>query len=89
MVRFATFALGFTMGWATRSTTESSRALVLTVVASALTSVDRIKRAIAIEREHLEDLVAEARARADVLGRVRAANGTARHPAPPVHEAAE
>lgn len=65
MVRYATFALGFTAGWALRGTADSSRSAATRILAGGLSLVGRIRRAIAIERDHLEDLVAEARARAD------------------------
>jgi hypothetical protein len=39
----------------------------MTLLAAAFAAIDRIKRAAAIEKDRLEDLVAEARARADVL----------------------
>lgn len=71
MLRYATFALGFAAGWVARGTTESSRAATLTVFASVLAAIDRTKRAIAIEKDHLEDLIAEARARADAMGAER------------------
>lgn len=74
MVGYATFALGLAMGWMARGTTRASRSVTVSVVASALAIVDRIKRAAAIEKDHLEDLVAEARARAEVLGQDRAAH---------------
>jgi hypothetical protein len=72
MVRYATFALGFAAGWVARGKTESSRAATLGMVASVFAAIERVKRAVAIERDHLEDLVAEARARADDLRRERA-----------------
>ena len=71
MLRYATFALGFSAGWVARGTTESSRAATLAVFASVLAAIDRIKRAVAIEKDHLEDLIAEARARADAMGAER------------------
>jgi hypothetical protein len=71
MMAYATFALGFAAGWSARGTTQSSRSAVLTIIAAALSAVDRIKRVVAIEKDHLEDLVAEARARADVIGKGR------------------
>lgn len=81
MLPFATFALGFAAGWVTRGTEGSSRSAATAVLAAALAAVERIKRKVAIEKDVLEDLFAEARARADVLGQERAArknvqNGT-------------
>jgi hypothetical protein len=57
------FLAGFASGWAVRSTVDSSRDLVVGLVAVVYGTVDRVKRLVAIEREHLEDLVAEGRAR--------------------------
>ena len=71
MFRYATFALGFAAGWVARGTTESSRAATLAVIASMLATIERIKRAVAIEKDHLEDLIAEVRARADAMGAER------------------
>lgn len=88
MDRLATFALGVVAGWAARTWTESPRAATLTVLAAALSTVDRLKRAMAIERDHLEDLVAEARVRADVLRRERASQRSAAGASAPVDEAA-
>jgi hypothetical protein len=84
MLRLATFALGFTAGWVARGTTGTSRSAALTILAAALAAIDRIKRAAAIEKDRLEDLVAEARARADVLvdeDRAARARGTNGHDA--------
>ncbi len=55
------FAAGFAAGWLTRSTLDPSRSAAAQVVSMALDAAARIKRAVAIEREQLEDLVAEAR----------------------------
>lgn len=66
-MQYAAFALGFAAGWAARATTDSSRSAALTLVAAAIAAFERVKRRVAIERDHLEDLVAEARARADAI----------------------
>ena len=63
------FALGFVAGWATRSTLDSFRSVTVQVVALALDATASIKRAMAIELERVEDLIAEAR---DVVARKRA-----------------
>jgi hypothetical protein len=55
-----TFAAGFATGWLTRSTIDSSKSAVVQLVAFGVDAVARMKRAMAIERERLEDLVAEA-----------------------------
>ena len=57
------FIVGFASGWFVRSTVDSSRGAVVSGVAAAMHAFERVKRAVAIEREHLEDLVAEARAK--------------------------
>jgi hypothetical protein len=62
MVSFGIFLAGFATGWVARSTVDSSRAALVGLMASAMGAADRVKRAVAMEREHLEDLVAEARA---------------------------
>ena len=63
MKRVGLFLAGFASGWAVRSTVDSSRALVVGAISAFYGTVDRVKRVVAIEREHLEDLVAEGRAR--------------------------
>ncbi len=55
------FLAGFGTGWLVRSTAESSHAVFVKLVASAMGAKDRVERAMALEREHLEDIVAEAR----------------------------
>jgi hypothetical protein len=74
------FALGFVTGWAARSTVESSRAAAIGLASAAMAFAERVKRAVAIEGDYLEDFVAEVRSRVqdsrpwrDVAGN---ANGT-------------
>jgi hypothetical protein len=68
------FVAGFASGWMTRGQVDSSRAAVVAIVATYFKSVERVKRIVAIEREHLEDLVAEGRAKFELdRARVRAA----------------
>jgi hypothetical protein len=62
MIRFGLFLAGFGAGWVARSAVDSSRGAIVTTLAAAMGAVERVQRAIAMEREHLEDLVAEARA---------------------------
>jgi hypothetical protein len=57
------FLAGFASGWVVRSAVDSSHDLAVGVVAAAYGAYDRTKRLVAIEREHLEDLVAEGKAR--------------------------
>jgi hypothetical protein len=63
------FAAGFATGWLTRSTLDSSKPAAVQIVAFGLDVAGRVKRALAIEREHFEDLVAEAQ---DAVARRRA-----------------
>jgi hypothetical protein len=56
-------AAGFAGGWAVRSSVDSSRAAAVASVSAFYSAVERGRRLLAIEREHLEDLVAEGRAR--------------------------
>jgi hypothetical protein len=53
---------GFASGWVVRSTVDSSRGLAVGLISAAYATVDRAKRLVAIEREHLEDLWAEGKA---------------------------
>jgi hypothetical protein len=55
------FALGFVVGWAARSTVDSSREMVVKVVSLGFTAIEHIRRILALERERLDDLVAESR----------------------------
>ena len=57
------FVAGFASGWLARGQVDSSRAAAVSIVATYFKAVERMKRVVAIEREHLEDLVAEGRAR--------------------------
>ena len=59
---FVTFLAGFAGGWLTRSGFDSSRSAAVRGVSVLFQAADRMKRVVAMEREHLEDLVAEARA---------------------------
>ena len=59
------FVAGFASGWAVRSTVDSSRGVAVKVVAAYYATAERMRRVVAMEREHLEDLVAEARAKYD------------------------
>lgn len=59
------FAAGFVAGWFVRSTVESSRELAVEAGATFEHLVQKLRRAIAAEREFFEDLWAEARARGE------------------------
>ena len=71
MVGVGMFVAGFASGWVARSTVDSSRGMAVAVVATYLSAVERVKRIVAIEREHLSDLVAEGRAKFE-MDRARA-----------------
>jgi hypothetical protein len=62
IARFGIFLAGFGTGWVARSTVTSSRDAAVKMIAGALGAADRVRRAIAMEREHVEDLYAEAQA---------------------------
>ena len=63
MERMGYFIAGFTSGWAVRTTVDSSRNLAVNVISRVYGAMDRATRAVGMEREHLEDLLAEARAK--------------------------
>ncbi len=60
------FVAGFTSGWMARGQVDSSRGAVVSIIATYFKAVERVKRIVAIEREHLEDLVAEGRSRFEI-----------------------
>jgi hypothetical protein len=82
MERVGFFIAGFASGWAVRTTVDSSRSLAVSLISSFYGAVDRVGRAVGMEREHLEDLLAEARAKYE-MDRARAAraNGAPQKPA--------
>jgi hypothetical protein len=84
MERVGFFLAGFASGWAVRTTVDSSRSLAVNLISRFYGAVDRVGRAAGMEREHLEDLLAEARAKYEV-DRARAsraqANGAPHKPA--------
>jgi hypothetical protein len=57
------FLAGFASGWAVRTSVDSSRTFAVKVIARLYGVVDRAGRAVEMEREHIEDLFAEARAK--------------------------
>jgi hypothetical protein len=62
MLEVAAFFAGFTTGWAVRATANSSRALVVGLIAQVYGATDRVRTLAAIERETIEDLIAEGKA---------------------------
>jgi hypothetical protein len=70
------FMAGFASGWIVRGSVDSSRSVAVGAVAMAYGAFDRAKRIIATERENLEDLFAEGKARYEAK-RDRAARAAA------------
>jgi hypothetical protein len=81
MERVGIFVAGFASGWAVRTTVDSSRSLAVSLISSFYGAVDRVSRAVGMEREHLEDLLAEARAKYE-MDRARAARESVAHVQP-------
>jgi hypothetical protein len=75
------FLAGFASGWAVRTTVDSSRTLAVKVISRLYGVVDRAGRAVEMEREHLEDLFAEARAKYEA-DRARVPRNDVRRAAP-------
>jgi hypothetical protein len=69
------FLAGFASGWAVRTSVDSSRHLAVKVLSKLYGVVDRATRAVEMEREHFEDLFAEARAKYEA-DRARAARAS-------------
>jgi hypothetical protein len=69
MMSTLAFAAGFAAGWITRGSMASSRSAVVELLAFALDTMERARRALAIEIERLEDIAAEAH---DAVARRRA-----------------
>ena len=63
MRRVGYFLAGFASGWVVRSTVDSSRDVPVRLMSAIFGATERFRRTIAMERERLEDLVAEGRAR--------------------------
>jgi hypothetical protein len=63
MKNLGIFLAGFASGWVVRSTVDSSRSLAVSGVSAVFGTVDRVRRVLAMEKEHLEDLVAEGKAK--------------------------
>jgi hypothetical protein len=62
MGQFLAFGAGFVSGWLVRSAVASTREGAVMALGFAMEAVRRAQRAAAMEREYLEDWVAEARA---------------------------
>jgi hypothetical protein len=64
MIPVVTYVLGFVSGWATRSIADSPQGGAVKLVEMAYDAKERLVRWTLMERERLEDILAEARARA-------------------------
>jgi len=71
MMLLGILVAGFAGGWVVRSTVDS-RGLAVASVSAVYGALERGRRMLAIEREHLEDLVAEGRAKYE-MRRLKAA----------------
>jgi hypothetical protein len=74
------FAAGFAAGWLSRSAVASSRGAAVSLLAFVLDLAERVRRRGAIERERLDDLVAEARAHASARRTGRATKSGGEEP---------
>lgn len=59
------FSVGFAGGWAARSLADSPQGVGVKLLEIAMNAKERIGRWAAVERERLEDMVAEARSRSE------------------------
>jgi hypothetical protein len=78
MKTLASFVVGFVAGWGVRAVVDSSRDLIVSVTAAAHGAAETARRYAVIEREHLEDLVAEGKAQWEAQRRRRAEEAAAR-----------
>ena len=76
MKQLGIFLAGFASGWVVRSTVDSSRGLAVSGVSAVFGTLERVRRVLAIEKEHLEDLVAEGKAKHAASGRASNAIAT-------------
>lgn len=60
-----TFGLGFVSGWGARSLADSPQGVGVRLLEIAVNTKDRLTRWAAAERERLEDMMAEARAKVE------------------------
>ena len=57
------YLAGVATGWVMRSAFGSLRGLTVSAVAAGMEAVEKTRRFVAVEREFMEDLVAEAKSR--------------------------
>ena len=60
-----TFGLGFAGGWAARSLADSPQGVGVKLMEIAINAKERVSRWAAVERERLEDMMAEARSKVE------------------------
>jgi len=74
------FGAGFVGGWAARSLADSPQGVGVKLLEVAMTAKERVSRWASVERERLEDMLEEARARAkpDISAPKKAARGPVR-----------
>jgi hypothetical protein len=84
MRTFIAFVVGFGSGWAVRSLADSPQGVGVALLARAHDARERLGRWVAMERDRIEDMMAEARSSAeehanhvDVAGRGRSERGPA------------
>ncbi|MFO0649017.1 MAG: hypothetical protein U0326_22440 [Polyangiales bacterium] len=77
--------VGLAAGWAARAGMDSKREVAVRAIAAAYALRDRTRRFVAVERENLDDLMAEGRARYD-SARARAARNAAANRATDANE---
>ena len=72
------FGVGFAGGWAARSLADSPQGVGVKLIEVAMNAKERVSRWAAVERERLEDMMAEARSKSepDALPRSGAKSGS-------------
>lgn len=79
MKALASFVVGFAAGWGGRAVFDSRRDALVSLTAAAYRVAEAARRTVGFEREYLEDLIAEGKARWESDRRRRAAESAARH----------
>lgn len=74
----ASFVVGFAAGWGGRAVLDSRRDALVSLTAAAYGAAEAARRHLGFEREYLEDLIAEGKARWEANRRRRAAESAAR-----------
>jgi hypothetical protein len=66
MIVLGILVAGFAGGWVIRSSVDSTRGLAVAGVSAFYGAMERGRRLLAVEREQIEDLVAEGRSRYEI-----------------------